>query len=347
MTSLRLIYFCGIFVFFFSARVLPQKTVTEGVDSFVSQAVSNSEASLYEAKFNEAKRLVDIAFFENMEGYGPQHAIQLTVQDIRVNEFMNRLHARSTDYSVNLKRLKELLPYAQGVGQNKVRGQYFLSVSEAYRAIGELDSASVYEEKATSIFNKSNDFEAIARIRAGTVSRHHSKLLREGKKQEIIELIPLYQEEIEFSKRYSKYALAYNTRHLAQIHRRQTHNYSEALRLFRVSLDLRLEIGFMPFLPASYSSMGDVYMKTGNSEEAIKMYDRSSEIAEEIGFVRYQVYPNIQLGDFYLNEGNPNKAMNYYLKAQELSTKNDYSLGIDQSTERIEEMSRKNLKMTN
>lgn len=342
-TSLKLVFFLGIIVFFISVSVLAQTTDSAKIDSLVSQAVSNSETSLYAVKFKEALRLVDASYFENMEGYGPLHKIQLTVQEIRVNEFMNRLHEQSTNYSANLKRLKELSLPSTGMGYQKTKGRYFLSVSQNYSALGLLDSASVYEEMAISIFNNINDYEEIARIRAGIISRHHSKLLESGKKQDILELIPRYEEEIEFSKRYSKYALAYNTRHLAQIHRRQTLNYSEALRLFSISLDLRLEIGFKPFLPASYSSLGDVYMKMGKNDEALDMYSRSAELAEEIGFVRYQVYPNIQMGDIYLSKRHPDEALSYYTKAQNLSKNNEYSTGIEQSTERIRMLSGKAL----
>ena len=163
-------------------------------------------------------------------------------------------------------------------------------------------------------------------------------MLKEDKKQEILELIPTYQKEIEYSKVYSEYALAYNTRHLAQIHRRQTFNYKEALRLFKLSLDLRIEIGFKPFIPASYSSLGDVYMKMGQNPEAVEMYTKSSEFAEEIGFVRYQLYPNIQIGDFYQENGQVDKAFEYYLKALKLATKNNFSIGIDQSIEKMRKM---------
>ncbi|WKK67129.1 tetratricopeptide repeat protein [Lutimonas zeaxanthinifaciens] len=341
--SHRLIYLFGIIASFISGSVLARTTDSVNIDSLVSQAVLNSETSIYAGKFKEAERFVDASNFENMEGYGPLHKMQLTIQEIRVNEFMNRLNARSTNYLENLKRLKELSPYSKEVRHQNTKGKYFLSLSQNYNAMGLLDSASVYEKKAISIFNGINDFEEIARIRAGIISRLHSKLLEAGKKQEIIELIPRYEEEIEYSKRYSKYALAYNTRHLAQIHRRQTLDFSEALRLFRISLDLRLEIGFKPFLPPSYSSLGDVYMKMGKNDEALDMYTRSVELAEEIGFVRYQVYPNIQMGDFYRNNGNPNKALNYYTKAQRLSENNDYSNGVVESTERIRMISGKDL----
>ncbi len=277
----RIVLYVTFLVFSFHSA-LGQTAGLSKVDAIVALAISISEEALFEARFEEAKQVVDLSYFENITHYKPKHKILLTIQDIRITGFMNIVFAQRTNNLGNLEKLKALLPFANDLDDYKIRGQYFLALSNAYKSTGKQDSSSTYQEIAVSIFNEIDDFEEIAKIRAGNISMHHNQLLQEDKKQEILELIPKYEKEIAYSKVHSKYALAYNTRHLAQIHRRQTFNYEEALRLFKFSLDLRIELGFKPFIPASYSSLGDVYMKMGEYTEAIKMYTQSSEIAEEI-----------------------------------------------------------------
>ena len=137
---------------------------------------------------------------------------------------------------------------------------------------------------------------------------------------------------------HSKFALSYNTRHLAQIYRRQTNDYESSIKLFKQSLELRIELGFRPFIPASYSSIGDVYMKMEDYTRAIEFYSKSSELAEEIGFIRYQIYPIIQIGECYQNKGDTDIALGYYSRALKIAVKNDYPIEKDQLVNRIESL---------
>lgn len=265
----KIILLLVIFTFHLGT-VTGQAPTLSKTDSLVDVRISLSEKSLFDAKFVEAKMLLDSSDFRNLDGYGPRHKILLTVQDIRITGVMNIVYARKTSHYDNFERLNRLLALAEKLKNQNIQAQYFLAFSSTHRSIGNLDSASIYQEKAISLFRKNGNLEEIAKIRATDISRLHNQLLQKEKKQEVLKLIPKYQEEIEFSRSYSKYALAYNTRHLAQIHRRQTMNYQESLKLFKTSLALREEIGFKPFIPASYSSLGDVYLKIGEYKSAIK-----------------------------------------------------------------------------
>lgn len=315
-----------------------QNSTLSKVDSLVDVKISLSEKFLFDAKFVDAKKILNLSFFRNLDGYSPKHKILLTIQDIRVTGFMNIVHAKKTDPIDNFERLNSLLTVAEKLKDENVQALYFLSFSNTHRSIGNLDSALIYQKNAISLFQKNDNLEEIAKIRAADISRLHNQLLEEEKKQEVLDLIPKYLDEIEFSNYHSKYALAYNTRHLAQIHRRQTMNYEESLKLFKTSLTLREEIGFKPFIPASHSSLGDVYLKMGEYESAIEAYIRSLELAQEIGFVRYQSYPLLCIGDCYLNQNYETNAIEYYKKALEKATINNYLPVIDQANLKISEI---------
>lgn len=326
-----------IFIFPFGT-IIGQSLTYSKTDSLVDVRISLSEKYLFDAQFLQAKKSLDSSYFRDLEGFGPKHEILLTVQDIRISGFMNIVYALKTSHFENFERLNRYLALAEKLKNETIQAKYFFAFSSTYRSIGNLDSASIYQEKAISLFRKNNNLEEIAKIRATNISRLHNLLLQEEKKQEILKLIPKYQEEIDFSTSYSKYALAYNTRHLAQIHRRQTMNYQESLKLFKTSLALRMEIGFKPFIPASHSSLGDVYLKMGEYRSAIEAYLKSVELADEIGFVRYQSYPLLSIGNCYLNQNDKSNAIEYYRRALKNASDNNYQSIIDQANLKIGEI---------
>ncbi len=305
------------------------------VDSLVYDALLHSEEKLYRAQFNEAKEIVQLDHFNKLIGYKVHHEIMLTIQNQRVGYFMSNVYQQKFDHAKNLERLERLLPDVQIIKDKNVQGEYFMALSGAYRSSGNMDSLFIYENKAANLFQETQDFQKLAILRATRISWKHSQFLNDVKKEEILALIPEYKEEIEFSTNHSKYALSYNTRHLAQIHRRQTLNYEEALKLFQASLSIREEIGFKPYLPASYSSIGDVYAKMGKFDCAIDMYLRAASFADEIGFIRYQSIPILNIGDCYLIQNNKEKALEYYKKSIRIATENNYEPGVLQAEEKI------------
>lgn len=307
-------------------------------DSIVSLALTLSEKALYDARFQEAKEIVNLSYFENLKGYTIEHEILLSIQKMRIDGIANNVSNKKNDNKANHKKLLQFLSDSNEIKETNVLGQLFFAISQTYFSNDLKDLSLIYHDKALRIFQDMGDFKEIVKIRAHDISVKHNMLFQKGDKEQILELIPEYEKEIETSMHYSKYVLAYNTRHLAQIYRRQTSDYEKALQLFKWSLELRLEIGFKPYLPASYSSIGDVYMKMGEVNLAIEMYLESSKLAEEIGFIRFQLYPNLQIGDIYFNKQKTEKAYEYYLKALKLASENNYSLGIEQSIGRIEKL---------
>jgi tetratricopeptide (TPR) repeat protein len=304
-------------------------------DSFIEDAISLSEQLLYAAKLEEAKSMVQISFYKSFSSFKDKHRLQLTIQNIRIQGFMNNMYQLESKPGDALKKLLELFSASQNIDDQSIVANYYAALSGVYWSIGQRDSSNYYIGKAIDMYNNTGNYEKAAVLRASRISRKHLALINNERKEKVISLIPEYETEINFSYRHSKYALAYNTRHLAQIHLKQSFDFDEALRLFEMSLSIREEIGFMPYIPASYSSLGDVYFKLGDSNSAIKMYLKSTELAEEINFIRFQVTPFINVGDIYLEQGNSEKAKMYFMKALRSASKNNYSAGIEEAFERI------------
>jgi tetratricopeptide (TPR) repeat protein len=305
------------------------------INSSVNIALLKSEKALYKADFLKAKEIIQLANYNTLKRFDKSHEIALTLQSIRIENFKSIVLNLKSDPIKTLERLNTLLKPTKLLHDKNIKGDYFLALSAAYQSIREIDSALIYRDKATQLFLDNNNFGKIAIIRSSNISRIHNSLFHEGKKSEILELIPEYKIEIKFSSIHSKYALAYNTRHLAQIYRRQTQNYQESLKLFKTSLFLRKAIKFKIFLPASYSSIGDVYLKLEAYASAIRMYKKASKLAISIGFVRYQSYPHEKIGDIYLIKGNTEKALRHYKLALKYASKNNYIIGISNAKEKL------------
>ncbi|MEP5611606.1 MAG: tetratricopeptide repeat protein [Cyclobacteriaceae bacterium] len=312
-----------------------QNPSTQDFDGLVTTAIDLSEQALFEAKFGEALAYLDTLYFGKFDSFEADLQVQVCLQRQRVSGFRNLLFQVKNNREETLAELLSYKPY-ENTFESSVKASYFLSLSSAYRSVGKLDASKHFGEKAMTMYTELKDLKKISEIRANEISRRHNALLREGKKQEILAMIPAYKEEIAFSTEHSKYALAYNTRHLGQIHRRQTGDLEEALSLFQQSLELRKEIGFKPFIPASYSSVGDVYLAMKNYEKSIEAYQKSSELAEEIGFTRYQLYPNMQIGNIYFEQRDKAKAKIFFQKALDNARQNNHEQGMLEAKRKLE-----------
>ncbi len=316
-----------------------QEHQTARFDSLISVSVLLSEQALFGANFRDAEKHVDISHFEEFNAFQISHELKLTIQNLRIQSFKSILLRRDNDWDEGLQKLLELRSVATKMDDKSTLGDYFDALSSAYRATGRSDSAFYFENRALQLYEEAGNAKKVAQVRGRQISRRHNNFQAADNSEEVIKLIPEYQKEIEFARGCgNKYVLAYNTRHLAQIHRQQTHNYQEALRLFQISLELREEIGFRIFLPASYSSVGDVCIKLGQNKKAADMYLRAIALADEIGFARYQFDPRIKLGDLYRDESNFSEARRHYVEALKAASKNNHQEEIDAALEKLEHL---------
>ena len=332
MTRLALICFL---IHCHTQLALTQQADINKLDSFVENTITLSEQSLYDASFDDALHFVEPTHYEKFSTYESKHEISLIVQHIRVQSFRARIHQLIFNNDEQLGKLLGLLPRAEGIEDEYVKAKFYTLLSNLYSR-KDIDSCVIYENKAHDLFTKLGDLTSLAVLQATRISRDLSICIRENNKEGALALIPRFREEVEFSSKHSKYALSYNTRHLANIYRIYDVDQTEALSLYKQSLALREEIGFKPFIPASYFSLGEVYVNLGMYESAIDAYNKSIETAENIQFVRYTILPHVKLGDLYTATGKNDKAKDAYAKALNTASKNSYSeQGINDIIDKI------------
>lgn len=309
------------------------------LDSLIEANIFQSEQALFGAKFEEAERYIDIAQFKEIRYFEDRQELNLKLRYLRIQGFKHIVYQQDSNEDSTLNTLRDLRIITRKVTDKNILGDYFSQLSSVYHSIGIADSASYYSDKALELYKGTENFKKVAQLRGSQISRRHNRLRAAGEIEKVLLLIPEYIKEIEFARKYdNKYVLSYNTRHLGQIYRRQTSNHSEAMRLFQASLKLREEIGFKIFLPASYSSVGDVAYKIGEDKKAIEMYLHSIDLAEEIGFVRYKFHPRIKLGDIYKNKGNIEEAKKFYIEALKASSSDNYEVGIIEARKKLENL---------
>ena len=308
-------------------------------DSLIDASIILSEQALFDANFKEAERYVDVSHFKEFRPFQDNHQLKLTIQYLRIQSFKNILYQQSSSRDKTLHTLLNLKPIAKNVNDKNILGDYYILLSSGYQSTGTTDSASYFQNQAIKLYKEAGNLKKVAQVRGSQISKKHNNLQAAGETEKVLQLIPEYEKEIEFASQCdNKYVLAYNTRHLGQIYRQQTSNYDEAMRLFQISLELREEIGFKLFLPASYSSIGDVALKMGQIKKTIEMYLQSIALAEQIGFVRYQFHPRIKLGDIYKNKGDYEEAKQYYIEALRVASTSSYEEGIDSALQKLENL---------
>ena len=307
-------------------------------ENYISASLDLSEQALFDARFDEAFHYIDDDHFQKFEAYNAGHRALLAIQSARVGSFKARLYQSPYASGEHFMTLRGMLATVENLDTEYIKADYFVSLSSFYRSRN-LDSCIYFENRALEIFANLQDDKSAAELRATRIFRMLDTFFSKDMKSEALELIPAFREEIEFSSKHSKYALAYNTRHLANIYRIYEGDLAEALRLYQQSLSLREEIGFRPFIPASHYSVGETYLAMGKTDLAIQAYTRAVKYAGEVGFVRYTITPLIRIGDAHAQAGNAASADRYYRDALVAAAAGNYSAeGIDNLLEKLTEL---------
>lgn len=337
MYKIRLFYALLCLILTGSIANAQSEPLSENFDAWVKSSLALSEQALFAAQLDDAARFSNIASLETSSLLQPVHRIALTLQGLRVQAFRRILYLEKYKGEPVLEILEKLKPSLAEVKDNNILGEYYVALASALYGAGMADSAKTCQQQAKAYFQSAGNIKKVAQVRGNEISRLQNRLRAAGKKDSLLALIPAYEKEIAFAKACdNKYVLAYNTRHLAQIYRRHTDQLDKAMALFQTSLELRKEIGFRPFIPASYSSIGDVAVRMGDDKKAIAMYEKAAAHATEIDFIRYQVQPHLDIGDIYLAQKNFTAAKKHYGVALKTASEKNYQAGIDTALTKLE-----------
>jgi tetratricopeptide (TPR) repeat protein len=329
--------FAFLFFFFQGSVIQAQMNKNIHFDSLINLCLSLSEKSIYDADFVDAEKYVQLAYFKKFEAFQSKHQLALEIQNLRIKSFKNRLQNIKVDPEESLEMLLRLKPVSERISDRNIIADYYSMLASAYFGNSEKELAFQYFDSALQLYIELENFYKVAQTRASIISLNQTIFQREKNKKALESMVIEFEKEIEFAKNHdNKYALSFNTRHLAQIYLRQLEDYEKAEELFEQSLSLREEIGFITYLPASYFSLGEVAEKMEDLDKAMKMYEKSYRIADEIKFVRYQFTGRFKVAEIIQKQGDINKAKSFYVDALKSASSNGYLNGIDEALKKIE-----------
>ncbi len=311
--------------------------VADAFDDFVAASIALAQALFYGAEFEEAEKFLQPERFEGSELVEEKHLVALVSQASRIRIVRNRVRQQTSDQEGILANLLDLSAAARGLKDRSVYADFQYTLGMAYLYNTDTEAAGASYGEALRVYEELGDDHGAAMARAWLTWVATSKLYSSGAAEQTVDLIPVYEEEIAFAeKAKNPLALSFNTRHLANIYLFQLEDFDRALELYQTSLALREEVGFLPYLPASLSSIGDVLAEMGDIEGAIAMYAQSIIKAESIGFVRYQIFPRLKIGDLYRSAANHERAREHYTAGLEVASNNQYSNGIEEARKRLD-----------
>jgi tetratricopeptide (TPR) repeat protein len=333
----RIISIFPLLLLLFVPILSAQTQTNNTIDSLLTTSLNISEKLFYEGKFEEAKKYLRISFFEDFEAFTLTHKVKLLSQLSKIRLYENKLYRKQKKQQEVLNELLEIHPAASKLKDKAVLAGYLDTLGSACLETGNRDIAGQHYDKAFKLYAALKDTYNMADTGSRIIMVRHLRLRAKKDHAAVVKLIPEYENEIEFARKVNnKFALSFNTRHLGNIYLQQLKDYGRALKFLGRSLALRKEINFKPYIPPSYSSMGDIFKQTGETAKAIEMYSRSIEAAEEVHFIRYMFYPRLMLGDIYKGMNNLEKAKAYYKQALKIASANHDVNGIEEALTKYE-----------
>lgn len=95
----------------------------------------------------------------------------------------------------------------------------------------------------------------------------------------------------------------------------QKGDITEALRYYRISLNIQEEISDRNGMGASLNNIGNIFQDQGHSDTALVYFFKGMKILEAVSDKRGMAYSYNNIGNVYLNQGIVNKALEFFFKS--------------------------------
>lgn len=117
----------------------------------------------------------------------------------------------------------------------------------------------------------------------------------------------------------------YNNIGFLQVHKG---NLNEALKNYKISIDIHKKIQYKRGLGASYNNIGNIYQNMGKSDTALIYFFDGLKAVESISDVQGMAYSYDNIGNVYLNKGIVSKALEFFFKALKLQETTGDEFGL-------------------
>ncbi len=304
--------------------------------------LDRSEQLFLDGRFEKAQALLDSVEVATADQMDPAARLLLAAQRSKIAVFEGIMSRERTHYEAALAMLR---PHQNGladVDDPTIRAAFMSALAYAHIFNTHIDpthrdSALAQFQEAIQLYAETTDQAGEALARALAIMLRFTRHRTNRDTEAMLALIPAFETEIVFARRAGNpMALAYNQRHLAAIYREASGALDKALSLYQASLETRLQMGFRPFIPASYFSVAEVLADLGRTEAAIEMYEHSVKAADAVAFRRYQFASRMKLGDLLRTQSRLTLARSYYREALEVAEAGDFPEEADEARRKLD-----------
>lgn len=317
-------------------------TALPAIGQSIQHHLDRSEQLFLDGRLEEAQALLDSVDVATAEQLEPATRLLLAAQQSKISVFRGIMSRDRTHYEAALAMLLPHQDVLADENDPNIRANFLSAL--AYTHIFNTHVSPTHRDTALALFREAIMLYAEAKDRSGealaralVIMLRFTRMRTNEDTEGMLALIPEFEAEIAFAQQAGNpMALAYNQRHLAAIYREASGDLDEALRLYQASLETRLQMGFQPFVPASYFSMGEVLANLGRMEAALEMYEQSVKAADAVEFRRYQVTSRLKLGDLLKAKGRLSQARAYYSEALEVAEAGGFQEEVDEVRLRLD-----------
>lgn len=319
-------------------RGLAAEPIATEWSAFARALGAISERLYFRARLDEALRLLDANLAAAPPDLPADARAQLLYARARTVYYMSSL--AGSGYDTALQALDEAWRAAERSSDRRLQADVLDLTGLCHYARefgrGEYATARPYYDRAFALRTELGDRRGLAE------SLFHYGLIHQNRenptKADEAQAREYYQRSLRIAEEdHLPLEQSYALRHLAALES-DAGNLESALEMFRRSLALRREIGFLIYLPAATLAVGDVLAELKRRDEALATYGQALESARAIGSARFIVSAELAIGDVHKAEGRTQDARQAYESALAHARERAYADGAQQAEEKLKDL---------
>ncbi len=315
-------------------------TLAQQYEALAQAMHAISEAYLYEARFDDALRLLDVLDLVEKE-LSPRDNARLCIQRARILRYKGRLNNDHSYYDAALEILSGAEEMAKTLGDKNLQADTTDLIGEVIYCKelwqSTLETPLEYFEQGLALRKESGDKDGVAEslFHIGLVYQHKT----DADDQDTQKAFACFQEAYDLAvERDHKLIQAEAARHMAAMHSREG-NLDKALSGHLEFTTISEQVGFKPYLPPGYVMVGIHYLAQGELDEAMEYCERAYTLAKEMGAKWSLAEALFGIGAVKEAQNDESAALGYYQEALATAQSVNFIFVSNLANKRIERLS--------
>jgi tetratricopeptide (TPR) repeat protein len=317
-------------------------TLVQQYEVLVQAMCTISEAYLYEARFDDALRLLNPDILKLGEGeLAAKDRIRFCIQRARILRYKGQPNNDHSYYDAALEMLSKADEIAKTLGDKSLQADVTDLIGEVIYCKelwqSTLETPLEHFERGLALRKQAGDKDGIAEslLHIGWVYQHKTDAGDEDTQKAFACFQEAYNLAVE---RDHKLIQAEAARHLAAMHSREG-NLDQALSGHLEFTTISEEAGFKPYLPPGYVMVGIHYLAQGKLDKAMEYCERAYALAKEMGAKWSLAEALFGIGAVKEAQNDESTARRYYQEALAAAQSMNFILVSKLATKKIESLS--------